>query len=213
MQADIQAVLFDYGLVLTGPPLPAAWFGMQQVLNSPEPAFASAYWQHRLEYDRGTLTGESYWRAVAAELGRELTPAQVEELIGLDTRLWTQLNQPMVDWALRLRAAGTPTGILSNLGDSMMHGVLRELPWMQGFTQLTFSHALKLVKPDRAIYLLAAAGLAVPPATILFIDDRQENIQGAHAAGLQAIQYTDHASFLQELNERGLNLLWREGRP
>lgn len=212
MAPPIQAVLFDYGLVLTGPPLPAAWTAMQQVFHAEEPAFSAAYWNHRLEYDRGSLTGQRYWQAVAADLHRKPAPAQVDELIALDTRLWTQSNKPMVDWALRLRAAGTPTGILSNLGDSIMDGVLNELPWMRGFDHHTFSHALGLVKPDPAIYAHAAAGLGVPPAAILFVDDREENIRGAIAAGLQAIQYTGHDQFLTQLETQHLLPLWLTGK-
>jgi putative hydrolase of the HAD superfamily len=42
---------------------------------------------------------------------------------------------------------------------------------------------------------------------ILFIDDKQENIEAAREAGMQAIQYRDHASFEQEMEERGLGYL------
>ena len=213
MAAQVEAVLFDYGLVLTGPPLPEAWLGMQGVTEADEDTFAAAYWKHRLEYDRGSLTGDAYWLTVGAELDRKLSAEQVADLIVLDTRLWTQVNQPMADWALRLRAAGTRTGILSNLGDSMMHGVLAELPWMRGFDHLTFSHALGLVKPDRAIYDHASTGLGVSAGHILFVDDREENIDGALAAGLQAIRYREHASFEDEMRERGLAALWLNGRP
>ena len=212
-QSPIAAVLFDYGLVLTGPPDPAAWARMQQIASlhagpQDEQTFAEAYWAHRLDYDRGTLTGRQYWAAIAPQ-----APADaLGQLIAADTVLWTQLNQPMVDWALRLQAAGTPTGILSNLGDEMMHGVLATLPWMADFTHSTFSHTLLLTKPDPAIYAHAAAGLALSPATILFIDDREDNIAGALAAGMQAIQYTDHQGFLAELERRNLKHLWQSGR-
>lgn len=217
MAAKVQAVLFDYGMVLTGPPSPEAWQEMQQVTGADETSFSAAYWRHRLEYDRGSLTGPRYWRAVGSDLGwgsaRDLTESQVAELIALDTRLWTQVNHPMVDWALRLRDAGTATGILSNLGDSMMDGVLQELGWMNGFDHMTFSHSLRLVKPDERIYRHAATGLKVPVDTILFVDDRQENVEGAERAGLQAIQYTDHEVFLIEMHARGWTRLWQEGQP
>ena len=217
MAAKVQAVLFDYGMVLTGPPLPEVWHGMQQVTGAEEAPFSEAYWRHRLEYDRGSLTGPNYWRAVGADLGwglsQNLTEQQVAELIALDTRLWTQVNQPMVDWALRLRDAGTATGILSNLGDSMMDGVRRELGWMSGFDHMTFSHSLRLVKPDERIYRHAAEGLKLPAENILFVDDRKENVEGAERAGLQAIQYTDHDAFVLEMHVRRWMRLWQEGRP
>ena len=205
----IQAVLFDYGLVLTGPPDPAAWLRMRAVTGLAEPDFHTAYWQHRLDYDRGTHTGERYWQAVGAHAGLLLTPPQVQDLIDADTDLWTQPNQPMIDWALRLQAAGMRTGILSNLGDAMAAGALARLPWLAGFDHRVWSHTLGTAKPDPAIYQAAAEGLAVPPNAILFIDDREDNIAGALAAGMQAVRYGNHEEFVEELVRRGFGELWK----
>jgi putative hydrolase of the HAD superfamily len=113
----------------------------------------------------------------------------------------------MVDWALRLQAAGTPTGVLSNLGDAMTEGVLARQPWLAGFDHLLWSHTLKLAKPEPEIYRHAAEGLGFAPANILFIDDRADNIAAAIATGMQAIQYTDHSTFLREMQARGLTHL------
>ena len=211
----IQAVLFDYGLVLTGPPGAAAWARMQTITGVGERAFEAAYWAPRLDYDRGALTGEAYWKAVGAHAGLALGDEQVHALIEADNELWTQPNQPMIDWAARLQAAGTPTGILSNLGDSMTAGVLGRLDWMAGFAHRTFSHALGVAKPDPAIYAHAIAGLGVTAAHILFVDDREDNVAGALAAGMQVIRYTGqafHAAFVAELERRGLGGLWTSGR-
>jgi putative hydrolase of the HAD superfamily len=208
----IRAVLFDYGLVLTGPPDPAAWSRMQQITGLSEPAFSDAYWAPRHDYDRGHHTGREYWQAVGQHAELTLKPSQIDALIGEDTALWTRPNQPMVDWAQRLQAAGTPTGILSNLGDEMMHGVLATFPWINRFQHRVWSHTLKLAKPDPQIYAASARGLHLPAASILFVDDREDNIAGALAAGMQAIRYPDQQSFLREMQARGLGEVWDTGR-
>jgi putative hydrolase of the HAD superfamily len=80
---------------------------------------------------------------------------------------------------------------------------------MADFNHHTFSHRLRMVKPEAAIYRHAIAGLGVPAENVLFIDDREENVEAARAAGLQAIQYVDHASFVKALraeNFEGLPL-------
>ena len=164
----IQAVLFDYGLVLTGPPHPGAWARMLTLtgLENDEPTFHAAYWSPRHGYDRGTHTGPAYWQAVGTHAGRTLDGTQIDALIEADTELWTQPNQPMIDWAARLQAAGTPTGILSNLGDSITAGVLGRLPWLAGFTHRTFSHALRLAKPSRpSTRMPSRASAPIPPAS------------------------------------------------
>ena len=62
--------------------------------------------------------------------------------------------------------------------------------------------------------LHAANGLNTPPANILFLDDRNENIEAALAIGMQAILYTTHHAFEQEMRARSLDhLLQLEGNP
>ena len=208
----VEAVLFDYGMVLSGPPDPEAWRRMLEITTLEQAAFEHAYWMPRHEYDRGTHTGAEYWQAVGHSAGLHLSDAQVAELLDADVELWTQVNQPMVDWAFRLQATGTRTGILSNLGDAMSAGILRKFTWLANFNFLLWSHSLKLAKPEIAIYAHAAEGLNTPPSRILFVDDRAENIDGALAAGMQAIPYTEQRRFEQELEARGLEGLWRRGR-
>src|SRR5579875_3566364 len=106
----VEAVLFDYGLVLTGPPDPEAWKKMRDLLGADEPAFHAAYWRNRHDYDRGALDGPRYWEAVARDLSRPLQEAELGVLLKADTALWTQPNQPMIDWAAALQAAGVRTG-------------------------------------------------------------------------------------------------------
>ncbi len=212
MAESVQAVLFDYGLVLTGPPDPAAWQTMQQITGVAEPVLSSAYWGPRHDYDRGHLSGREYWRAVGVHAGMPFRESQIDRLIAADTALWTQPNQPMIDWAQRLQAAGTRTGILSNLGDEMMHGVLAAFDWMGAFHHRTWSHTLRMAKPEPAIYHHAAAGLDVPIAQILFVDDREDNIAGALAAGMQAIRYTEQEPFVRSMRDCGLEELWTRGR-
>lgn len=207
LDPPVRAVLFDYGLVLTGPPHPPAWERMKAILHAPEGPFHTAYWRSRHDYDRGHLSGEQYWQTVAEDLGQTPDPNGLRALIDADTELWTQPNQPMIDWAAALQAAKVRTGILSNLGDAMEAGVLRRCPWLGCFDHLTFSHRLRTAKPDPIIYQHAAEGLGVPPSEVLFIDDREDNIEAARAAGMQAIRYTDHIAFAQAMRQAHLEHL------
>jgi putative hydrolase of the HAD superfamily len=204
---EIRAVLFDYGMVLSGPPLPAAWERMKAIAGLDEASFHAGYWAYRHAYDRGTHSGVAYWRLAAGHSGVILDDSQVAALIAADTDLWTQINPPMIEWARRLQAAGIRTGILSNLGDEMHTGVRSRFDWFDDFHHCTFSYLLKLAKPELEIYQHAAAGLETLPQHILFIDDREENILGAQQAGLQTIQYSTHDAFEREMSTRGLDAL------
>jgi putative hydrolase of the HAD superfamily len=204
----VQAVLFDYGMVLSGPPDPAAWTRMRAITGLSEGLLHREYWAHRHAYDRGDLTGETYWIKAAAGAGITLTPAQRDQLIAADVEFWSQLNPPMIDWAQRLQRAGIRIGILSNMPDAMAAGLLaKHGDWLNAFDHHIWSYALNLAKPELAIYHHAAEGLNTPPANILFIDDKIENIEAALVAGMQAIQYTTHDAFEREIQARGLTPL------
>lgn len=197
---QIRAVLFDFGLVLSGPPDPIARQRMEGILGTTHPELRAAYWRHRDDYDLGVLNGVSFWRAVAAELARPLTEDDLAQILQADVELWTQPNQPMIDWAAALQGAGISTGILSNMGDAMETGIVARFPWIAGFAHCTFSHRLGMVKPDGRIYRHAIAAVGEPAGTILFIDDRIENVEAGRAAGLHAIQYCSHEHFLRDFH-------------
>ena len=213
MSTPITAVLFDYGLVLTGAPDPAAWEQFKQVLSAAETPFHDAYWHFREDYDRGTLNAPSYWAAVAARLDHQLTEPELRKLVQADIDLWTVPNQPMITWAHALGDAGYRCGLLSNIGDAMEFGVLESHPWLSRFASLTFSHRYGFAKPEAALYGIAAEALGVDAGQILFIDDKPVNVEGARQAGMHAVRYTQWPDFQLLMQAQGFgNLLKPEPR-
>jgi putative hydrolase of the HAD superfamily len=201
--AKIEAVLFDYGMVLSGPPDASSRARMEKLLGADAERFHTAYWKFRDAYDRGALSGERYWHEVAKELDRTIDESTLAALIEADVTHWVQPNDAMIAWAMALQRRGVKTGILSNMGDAMEFGLLAKLPWLKDFQHSTFSHRLGIAKPDAVIYRAAADGLGVSPETILFIDDRQENIDAAHAAGMAAVLYKAHPEFVKSMHQAG----------
>lgn len=198
-------------MVLSGPPDAAVWARMREIAGLSEVPLHAGYWAHRHDYDRGALKGPAYWQAVGRHAGTEFDAAQVQALIAADTDLWTDMNVPMVQWAQRLQRAGIRTGILSNIGDSIAEGICAKLPWLSAFDHCTWSHALGMAKPERAIYEKTVESLGTAAEHILFLDDKPENIAAALQAGMQAIRYDGHAAFEREMRERGLGWLLDTG--
>lgn len=205
----VRAVLFDFGMVLSGPPVPAVWAEMQRVSGLDQDTLHRLYWAHRDDYDRGTLDGVPYWNRVAGDAGKHLSDADRDQLLALDVELWTDMNLPMLAWVKLLHEAGVRTGILSNIGDAMAEGIRRKFDWIGNFHHAVWSHALKLRKPEQAIYAAAAEGLGVPAGEILFLDDKEENIRAAEAFGMQGLIYRNHEDFAAEMETRGFGYLLR----
>jgi len=180
---------------------------MKDLLRANEVDFHAAYWRHREDYDRGNLTSSNYWTAISNDLKRPLDPTTLAGLLEADVALWSQPNHDMIAWAGALQKTGYKTGILSNIGDAMEAGILARFHWLQDFNHHTFSHRLRIAKPDLAIYHHAAEGLAEDLANILFVDDREENILAARETGMIAVRYQDHSSFTEAMRAIGLQSL------
>ena len=58
----LRAVVFDYGMVLTGPQDPEAHAALMRITGLPLDRFESLYWADRHAYDEGKLTGLAFWR-------------------------------------------------------------------------------------------------------------------------------------------------------
>ena len=72
------------------------------------------------------------------------------------------------------------------------------------FDEIVYSAALGVCKPDRVFYTSAQARMGVPVAqSILFVDDRAENVDAARAAGWRAMLYRGPDSLEKALAEWG----------
>ena len=199
----LRAVVFDYGIVLTGPPSAEAWAAMQRITGLPEDRFAPLFWADRHAYDEGKLNGITFWQKFLRSAG--LPQEHVEELNRWDQRLWTVQNPAMVAWQLQLKQRGLLTAILSNMGDSVLQSVEREFAWIHRFDVLVWSYQLGIAKPDPAIYRHTLAQLGTLPEETLFIDDKRENVEAAEALGIQSIEFSSVEQLRQELIARGLD--------
>ena len=203
---DLQAVIFDYGEVLSGPPNPQAHQNLLKIAGVEEELFEKAYWAHRLDYDADILNGQTYWQAVARDTEAHFTPQQIEQLMEQDAAMWMDLNQAMVAWIPKIKQAGLKLGILSNMGYGVLGYIRPRFEWLDQFDHLTWSCELGVVKPDPAIYLHTLKKLQAPPQQTLFIDNLEKNIVAAESVGLQALLFTNVDQLQKDLNERGFPL-------
>jgi putative hydrolase of the HAD superfamily len=201
----MRAVVFDYGIVLTGPPSAEAWAAMKQITGLSEERFQPLFWADRPAYDEGKLTGITFWQKFLHEAGLPPDPEKVQALNRWDQRLWTVENPPMLAWQLALKQHGLLTAILSNMGDDVLASVERAFAWIDRFDVLVWSYQLGIAKPNPAIYRHTLDKLGVQPEETLFIDDKQENVEAAQALGIQALLYLSVNQLRADLIAAGLD--------
>ena len=149
------------------------------------------------QLERGELTVEQFEPKFGAVLGIERTEGMVERLfagVGPDER--------MVDAVRRSRAAGIPTGLISNSWGRTTYDeqLIEEL-----FDVAVISGDVGVHKPEPEIFHLGAERLGVPAEECVFVDDLRENCEGAEAVGMTAILHRGADSTVPEM-ERLLGL-------
>ena len=201
----LRAVVFDFGMVLSGQPNMDAHATMVRITGLPVERFETFYWADRLAYDQGTLSGLNFWQNFVRDAGLDQGEAIVEELHRLDALYWTTQNPDMLAWQQQLKKRGLLTGILSNMGDSVLASLEEHFDWMPRFDVLVWSYQLGMIKPDPAIYHYLLGKLGTRPEETLFIDDRRANVEAAQALGIRAIEFTTVEKLRDDLIAAGLD--------
>lgn len=206
VQAEVKAVIFDYGEVLTHRPMPEEAACLAASFGVAVDAFPALWEKNRRAFDRGDLTAQAYWSMLAADAGVQLRSREMEEIGNLDVAMWSHINPNMVDWARQLRASGIKIGVLSNMHLGMAAYVRKNFAWLEIFDFLTLSAEVRLAKPEAAIYEHTLRGLGATTGETLFLDDREVNIQAAHALGIRAIRFQSMAQLRSDLQAAGITL-------
>ena len=202
----LRAVIFDYGEVLSQPANQAAHRELVEATGLPLEIFEAHYWANRLDYDAAILSGCTYWEKIAREAGTKFTSEQIKRLIALDTRMWMDINEAMLSWALEIQRFGLRIGILSNMGEDVLRAMRQDFPWIHKFDALVWSCELGIVKPDAAIYRHAVRQLGINADEALFIDNLEVNVTAAKQAGLHSLVYKDIAQLGRDLRRHNFDL-------
>ena len=94
--------------------------------------------------------------------------------------------------------------LLSNTNAEHWQHLRGRYPLLSRFDLILLSHEMRLLKPDAAIYREAADRAGLEPQQCFFTDDRQDNVDGAIAVGMDAVRFKSAEEIIAELARRGL---------
>jgi epoxide hydrolase-like predicted phosphatase len=143
--------------------------------------------------EKGELTADEFSAQFAPLLGVS-EDNLVERLFG-----GIGPDEPMIDAMRRARAAGIPTGLISNSwGDGIAYepALMEEL-----FDAVVISGEVGMHKPEPEIFLLGAERIRVAPEDCVFVDDLRENCAGAEAVGMAAVLHRGAEGSIPQLEE------------
>lgn len=103
-----------------------------------------------------------------------------------------------------LAARGVPLYAITNFGADTWAMFRPSFPLLDHFRDIVVSGHERLVKPDAAIFELAARRFGHRPAEMLFIDDNAANVAAAALLGWQVHHFSAAGPLAQDLRGRGL---------
>ncbi len=105
-----------------------------------------------------------------------------------------------------LIAGGHDVTMLTNFASDTFREAQVRFPFLSKPRGVTVSGDIGLLKPDVAIYVTHAESFGLNPAATLFIDDTAANVEGAKAAGWDAVLFTGADKLRADLADRGVGL-------
>ena len=203
MNSRPTAVVFDVGNVLYGWD-PDAFLVRQIADDAARVKFiedTDLYGWHE------TLDGGRPYAESAAELSEKF-PEYAHLIAAWSDRFGETISGPVPGVHAiveALDARGVPLFAITNFSaDFWPPFVAKERAFFGRFRDIVVSGEVKLLKPDPAIYYLALDRFRLRPDQALLIDDRQINVDGALAIGMQAHLFTGAADLRARLDGEGL---------
>jgi len=121
---------------------------------------------------------------------------------------WIEIATPPIPHSIALmralRSKGLPVHALSNFGIESFAYAKTQYPFLDEFDTAFVSGHMGVIKPDPRIYQMVEAACGVPPETVLFTDDRPENIAAAAARGWQTHLFDGPRGWADRLVAEGL---------
>jgi epoxide hydrolase-like predicted phosphatase len=191
----INAVIFDWGGVLIEDPAPALFKYCANAFGVSIEQYVIAFDICINDFQTGAVTEKQFWTNITKHLNAPMPKVNF---------LWTEAfmaaykpRQEMFSLASRLRKAGCKTAILSNTEKPVVEIINKQK--YDAFNVTVVSCLEGIAKPERKIYEITLDRLGIPAGQALFIDDKQENIEGAKQAGLQTILFKSTEKFKKDI--------------
>lgn len=195
-------VFFDMGNVLLHFDHQIAWQQMARLCKIDPDMVRETVFEDpmQLRYERGELSSQEFYEVFCQQF-------QVQPDYELLMKAASDIFQPadeVIQIVVGLKAAGCQLGLLSNTCEAHWEWIQTlGFRWLETcFETFVLSYQVHCLKPDPKIYVVAAREARRPPAELLLIDDRPENVVAARETGWDAIHFTGVVDLVEQLQVR-----------
>lgn len=193
----IKAIIFDWGGVLIDETLGEMDKYCADVLGVKVENYNIACQKGLDDFARGNIIEDEFWQVVCGELDIDIP--NVKSLWDNAVKEVFNEKEEMFELLERLKAQGYKIGFLSNTEMPAVR-YWQKNDYEKYFDEAVFSCIEHIAKPDKEIYQLICERLGVLPEEAVFIDDKNEYIDGAVAIGMKGIVFENVEQLTVELN-------------
>jgi len=168
------------------------------------PAEVQSYLDHSpllYRYETGLMTRKEFYEEVRQATGFH---GSLEQFSSFFADIFTEMPA-MTALHAELRGKGIRTYIFSNTNDLAIEHIRSAFPFFANFDGYILSYEVGAMKPAAKIYESLEGMSGKRGAEVLYLDDRQENVDAGAARGWQTILQTDPAK--SHATIQGLGLL------
>lgn len=194
---------FDLGNVLVKFSVARMCRQLSAVCGADEDHVHAVLYDHHLEadYESGRIDRQAFFDRFCELTG---TTAACDRLEMAAADIFS-LNVEVVPLVAGLYRAGYRLGILSNTSPTHWEHCRRRFRMLDElFSVHALSYQIGVMKPHPDIYRRAVELAGVEPGQTFFVDDTAGHVEGAKAAGFEAMLFTGAADLARELRRRGL---------
>jgi glucose-1-phosphatase len=153
------------------------------------------------QYEVGEIGDREFFESFCSTVGRRV---DYDAMTAAVCDIFS-VHLPTLPLVAQMRQAGYAMGILSNTCPlHWLHCLSNYRVVADAFSVRALSYEIGAAKPDAKIYCRAAELAGVPLEDIFFVDDIAENVHGAKAVGIDAVQFTTANKLAEDLRRRGV---------
>lgn len=108
---------------------------------------------------------------------------------------------PGMETLVQSAATRNHVALVSNTNELHFTFCVERIPALRHINKFFLSYQLKASKPAPLYYKMVLEELRISPDSILFIDDLEENVEGARSAGMNGILFTTPKDLRETLME------------
>ena len=197
---QIKTLLFDLGNVLAYIDFDEFWRSLGLLRPEEIAPFADGYKSWTRQYETGFVSTSEYLNGLKSVFGNRFNNKQLEHAFA---NIILEPVDGMLDVVKHVSQAHR-TALVSNTNEIHYSLSLKKFDVLSVLHKHYLSYQIRVMKPSHGFYDTIIEDQKIDPSEMLLIDDLITNVEGAQAAGMQAIRFENPEQLKEILKTLGV---------